>query len=453
MTSRTVDRSRLSALMEIEERAFVAAHPRSQAMGERARDSMMGGVPMPWMGLWAGPFPLFVEGAQGARFTCVDGHSYVDFCLGDTGAMAGHSPPATAAAVAERAANGMTFMLPIEDSIWVSEEMSRRFGLPYWQYCLTATDANRFMLRLARALTGRPKVLVFNYCYHGTVDETFISIHPDGTTRVRDGVTGSPVDPNLTTKVVEFNDVDALANALADEDVAIVLAEPAMTNEGIILPQPGFHDALRDLTRRHGTVLALDETHTICAGPGGATTAWDLEPDVITIGKPLAGGVPAASYGLSAEIAERVLELKAAGATEADGIGGTLAGNALSIAAMRATLENVLTYEAYDRMLPLGERWADGVQGVIDRRHAPWSVSRLGARAEYWTAPAPPRNGGEARVTDDEEVDAFFHLYCLNRGIMLTPFHNMALMSPATTEGDVDSHTEVFEAAVTELFG
>jgi glutamate-1-semialdehyde 2,1-aminomutase len=329
--------------------------------------------------------------------------------------------------------------------------MSRRFGLPYWQYCLTATDANRFALRLARAVTGRPKVLVFNFCYHGTVDETFISIGRDGTIAVRDGVVGSSVDPNLTTKVVEFNDVDALANALAEEDVAIVLAEPAMTNEGIILPEPGFHDALRDLTRRHGTLLALDETHTICAGPGGATKAWGLEPDVLTIGKPLAGGVPAASYGLTAELAELILERKAVGATEADGIGGTLAGNALSIAAMRATLESVLTHEAYERMLPLGERWVDGVQRVIDRFEAPWSVSRLGARAEYWTAPTPPRNGGEAKVTDDEEVDAFFHLYCLNRGIMLTPFHNMALMSPATTEADVDSHTEVFEAAVAEL--
>ena len=453
MTARTVDHSRLAALMETEGRAFVSAHPRSQALVERAKGSMLGGVPMPWMGLWAGQFPLFVDRAQGARFTCVDGHTYVDFALGDTGAMAGHSPPATAAAVAERAANGMTFMLPIEDSIWVSEEMSRRFGLPYWQYCITATDANRFILRLARAQTGRPKILVFNYCYHGTVDETLVSMQEDGMTGVREGCAGSPVDPNLTTKVVEFNDVNALANALADEDVAMVMTEPALTNEGIILPEPGFHEALRDLTRRHGTLLALDETHTICAGPGGATKAWALEPDIITIGKPLAGGVPAACYGLSAEFAERMLGQEKAGATGADGIGGTLAGNALSITAMRATLESVLTYEAFDRMLPLGERWAKGVQGVIDRHAAPWSVTRLGARAEYWTAPTPPRNGGEAKITDDEEVDAFFHLYCLNRGIMLTPFHNMALMSPATTEADVDLHTEVFDAAVTELLG
>lgn len=406
---------------------------------------------MPWMGMWAGPYPLYVDHAEGARFTCVDGHTYVDLCLGDTGAMAGHSPAATAKAVAEQAARGVTFMLPTEDSLWVSEEMTRRFGLPYWQYCLSATDANRFILRLARAQTKRPKVLVFNYCYHGTVDETFITL-TDGVPGVREGCAGSPVDPTLTTKVVEFNDIDALAAALADEDVAVVLTEPAMTNEGIILPDRGFHEALRDLTRRHGTLLALDETHTICAGPGGATRAWGLEPDILTIGKPLAGGIAAASYGLSAELGE-ILGQGGVGATGADGIGGTLAGNALTIAAMRATLEQVLTFEAFDRMLPLGELWANDVQGVIDDFDAPWSVTRLGARAEYWTSPNAPRNGGEARATDDEEVDAYFHLYCLNRGVMLTPFHNMALMSPATTADDVRAHTEVFAAGASELLG
>ncbi len=448
--SATIDRTRLATLMEREEKTFVANHPRSAEIVERARASMLGGVPMPWMGMWAGPYPIFVDHAEGARFTCVDGHTYVDLCLGDTGAMAGHSPAPTAKAVVEQATRGVTFMLPTEDSLWVSEEMSRRFGLPYWQYCLSATDANRFVLRLARARTGRPKVLVFNYCYHGTVDETFITIE-DGVPAVRPGCAGGPIDPTLTTKVVEFNDVDALAEALADEDVAVVLAEPAMTNEGIILPDPGYHDALRELTRRHGTLLALDETHTICAGPGGATRAWDLDPDIITIGKPLAGGVPAASYGLSAELGEQILGGGGVGATEADGIGGTLAGNALTIAAMRATLEHVLTVEAFDRMLPLGERWADDVQEVIDANDAPWSVTRLGARAEYWTSPASPRNGGEAKATDDEEVDAYFHLYCLNRGVMLTPFHNMALMSPATTAEDVAAHTEVFAEGTAEL--
>jgi len=448
--SKTIDRTRLAALMEREERLFEANHPLSAEMVERARSSMLGGVPMPWMGQWAGPYPIFVDHAEGARFTCVDGHTYVDLCLGDTGAMAGHSPAATAEAVSEQAARGVTFMLPTEDSIWVSEEMSRRFGLPYWQYCLSATDANRFVLRLARARTGRPKVLVFNYCYHGTVDETFISIE-NGVPTVRPGCAGGPVDPTTTTKVVEFNDIDALTGALADEDVAVVLAEPAMTNEGIILPDPGFHDALRELTRRHGTLLALDETHTICAGPGGATRAWGLDPDIITIGKPLAGGIPAASYGLSAELGEQILGGSGVKATEADGIGGTLAGNALTIAAMRATLESVLTYEAFERMLPLGELWANDVQKVIDDNEAPWSVTRLGARAEYWTSPSRPRNGGEARSTDDEEVDAYFHLYCLNRGIMLTPFHNMALMSPATTAEDVAAHSEVFAAGTAEL--
>lgn len=451
--TRSVDRTRLAGLMEREEKTFVENHPRSLELVERARGSMLAGVPMPWMAMWAGPYPLYVDHAEGARFTCVDGHEYIDLCLGDTGAMAGHSPAATAAAVAEQMRRGVTFMLPIEDSIWVSEEMTRRFGLPYWQYALSATDANRFILRLARAQTGRPKILIFNYCYHGTVDETFVTIQKDGSLGVREGCAGGPVDPNQTTKVVEFNDIPALAAALADEDVAVVLAEPAMTNEGIILPDEGFHDALRDLTRRHGTLLALDETHTICAGPGGATRAWDLDPDILTIGKPLAGGVPAASYGLSAALAERMLDGKGVGATGADGIGGTLAGNALTFAAMRATLESVLTADAFARMLPLGERWADGVQSIIDRFEAPWSVTHLGARAEYWTAPSRPRNGGEARATDDEEVDAYFHLYCLNREVMLTPFHNMALMSPATTVEDVDAHTEVFAQASEELLG
>ncbi|MGZ8611858.1 MAG: transaminase, partial [Actinomycetota bacterium] len=342
-------------------------------------------------------------------------------------------------------------MLPTEDSIWVGAEMERRFGLPFWQFALTATDANRFTIRLARAITGRPKSLVFNYCYHGSVDETIVSIE-DGVPGPRPGTIGPPVDPTETTRVVEFNDVDALEEALAHGDVACVLAEPALTNIGIVLPEPGYHDALRELTRRHGTALVIDETHCICAGPGGATRAWGLEPDFLTIGKPLASGVPAACYGMSAEMAERSQAfMDALPTTDVGGIGGTLSGNALSLAAMRATLEHVLTEDAFERMIALGARWADDVKASIERHGLPWDVQRLGCRAEYWFAPSPPRTGGEAAAADDHDLAQLTHLYALNRGVLLTPFHNMALMSPATTEEDVAAHSQVFEEMCGEL--
>ena len=447
----TIDRARLSDLMTREVTRFVDDHPRSHELFERGKANLLAGVPMPWMTEWAGPFPVFVAEAAGARFVDVDGREYVDLCLGDTGGMTGHSPKATVEAVVEQSAKGITLMLPTEDSIWVGAEMQRRFGLPFWQFCLTATDANRFAIRLARAITGRPKILVFNYCYHGSVDETIITIE-DGVAGTRPGSIGPPVDPTETTRVVEFNDLDALEAALAHEDVACVLAEPALTNIGIVLPQPGYHDALREITRRHGTYLVIDETHCICAGPGGATRAWGLEPDVLTIGKPLAGGVPAACYGMSAEVAERTQAfMDSLPTTDVGGIGGTLSGNALSLAAMRATLEHVLTDEAFDRMIALGERWTDGVVASIDRHGLPWTVQRLGCRAEYWFTPTPPRTGGEAAAADDHELARYTHLFALNRGVLLTPFHNMALMSPATTEEDVDAHSAVFEEMCSEL--
>jgi glutamate-1-semialdehyde 2,1-aminomutase len=447
----TVDRARLSELTERELARFEAEHPRSRELFERGKRNLLAGVPMPWMTEWAGPFPVFVAEAEGAHFRDVDGREYVDLCLGDTGGMTGHGPKAAVAAIAEQAARGITLMLPTEDSIWVGAEMARRFRLPFWQFCLTATDANRFAIRLARAITGRPKILVFNYCYHGSVDETIVTIE-DGVPGPRLGNVGPPVDPTETTRVVEFNDVDALEEALAHEDVACVLAEPALTNIGIVLPDPEYHDALRALTRKHGTHLVIDETHCICAGPGGATRAWGLEPDFLTIGKPLASGVPAACYGMSAEIGERVQSyMDTLPTTDVGGIGGTLSGNALSLAAMRATLEHVLTDDAFERMIALGERWADGVKRAIDRHGLTWEVQRLGCRAEYWFTPRPPRNGGEAAAADDHELARFTHLYALNRGVLLTPFHNMALMSPATTDEDVDAHTRVFDEMCSEL--
>jgi glutamate-1-semialdehyde 2,1-aminomutase len=446
-----IDRGRLRELMEREDRRFVEDHSRSGELFERAKRSMLAGVPMPWMTEWAGPHPVFVDQAEGAQFTDVDGRTYVDFCLGDTGAMTGHGPKAVVDVIADRAARGVTLMLPTEDAIWVGEEMARRFGLPLWQFCLTATDANRFTVRLAREVTGRPKILVFNYCYHGSVDETVVTLR-EGAVRPRRDNVGPPVDPSLTTRVVEWNDVDGLDRELAHGDVACVLTEPALTNIGIVLPDPGFHEALRELTRRHDTYLAIDETHTICAGPGGYTRAHGLEPDFVTIGKPLASGVPAACYGMSEGVAQRVQDrFDRMDVTDVGGIGGTLSGNALSLAAMRATLEHVLTDEAFSRMIALSERWTDGVKTTIDRFDLPWEIQRLGARAEYWFCPDPPRNGGEAAAADDHELAQFMHLYALNRGVLLTPFHNMALMCPATTEEDVDLHTRVFEEAAVDL--
>jgi glutamate-1-semialdehyde 2,1-aminomutase len=443
----TIDRARLAACLAEEERRFVADHPRSREMSERAKASLLDGVPMNWMVRWAGAFPVFVKEGSGAHVTDVDDRTYVDLCLGDTGAMTGHAPPAVLDAIAERIRRGTTFMLPTEDAAWVGEDLARRFGLPYWQVALTATDANRFAIRLARHVTQRPRILVFNWCYHGTVDEAFITL-TDGVAHARPGHVGPPVDPTITTRVVEFNDVPALEAALAPGDVACVLAEPAMTNIGIIHPEPGFHGALRDLTRRTGTLLLIDETHTICAGPGGYTREHGLEPDLFVLGKAIASGVPAAVYGLSEEVAARIRALTSPDEADTGGIGGTLAGNALSLAAMRATLQHVLTPAAYARMIPLAERFAAGVEAVIRERSLPWIVKRLGCRAEYWFRPEPPRNGAEAAAAVDVTLDRYMHLAALNRGILMTPFHNMALMSPATTEADIDLHTRVFRESV-----
>ncbi len=441
----------LAELQAREDTRFAETHPRSRELAERARASLFEGVPMHWMRKWPGGFPVFVAEASGARFVDVDGHEYVDFCLGDTGAMTGHAPAPTLRALAEQAAKGMTLMLPSEDAIAVAAELTRRFGVSAWQFALTATDANRFTIRLARHVTGRPKILVFNWCYHGTVDETFATLDAAGAVHARGGNLGPPVDPAVTTRVVEFNDVDALERELATGDVALVLTEPALTNIGIVHPAPGFHDALRRLTRENGTLLAIDETHTICCGPGGYTQAHGLEPDVVTIGKPLAGGIPAAAYGFSEELAARLAGTIELGEIDVGGVGGTLAANALSLAAMRATLDEVLTAQAFERMIPLAERWTDGVQAGIDESGLPWHVTRLGCRAEYLFGPDEPRNGGEAHDASNFELERYMHLHALNRGILLTPFHNMALMSPATTEADVDRHTEVFREAVLEL--
>ena len=452
-SARTIDRSRLATLMAAETERFAAGHPRSRALHERARASLVDGVPMNWMVKWAGPFPLFVETAAGSHFTCVDGHDYIDFCLGDTGAMAGHGPAPTIAAVEHQLRRGITHMLPTEDAIRAAEELGRRFGLPYWQFTLSATDANRFSLRLARHISGRSTVVVHDHCYHGSVDESFAELDAAGRVVARPGSIGPAVDVALTTRVVDYNDIDGLARALADRDVAAVLIEPALTNVGIVLPEPGYLDAVRRLTRETDTILIIDETHTICAGPGGATGLWDLDPDMLVIGKTIGGGIPAATYGMSAEIAERVRRSITVEQSDVGGIGGTLAGYALSLTAIRATLDEVLTDAAFAAMLPLGERWAAGVERVLREHEVPWHVTRLGARAEYHFVPESPRTGRELAAGADVDLERFLHLWHMNRRQLLTPFHNMALMAPTTTADDVDAHTAVFEEAVVALFG
>jgi len=449
----TLNRIHLESLLKQEEQLFYKNHPKSYELYQRARKSLHGGVPMLWMIRCAGSFPVFVKEAKGAHFTDVDGNSYIDFCLGDTGAMTGHSPDATVNAINEQIQKGITLMLPYEDVIWVGEELQRRFKLPYWQFALTATDANRFALRMARMLTERPKILVFNYCYHGSVDETFITLDEEGTPISRPNNMGPQVDPQYTTKVIEFNDIAALETALSARDVAAVLAEPVMTNIGIIHPDPGYHDALRELTRKYGTYLIIDETHTICTGPGGYTASFALQPDFLTLGKPLAGGVPAAIYGFTEEVSQAFTERLAVDDADVGGIGGTLAGNALSIAAMKATLQNVLTDEFYSKAITLQEQFTTGVESVIKEFELPWIVKQLGNRSEYWFKPTPPRNGGEAFAAIDHELDRYMHLFTLNRGILMTPFHNMALISPDVTESEVGYHTKIFREAVLSLFG
>ena len=458
LTSPTgVERELVHRLLDSELSTFADRHPRVRALHDRARASLLDGVPMNWMVKWAGPFPLFLESASGAHATCADGHDYVDLCLGDTGAMAGHGPAPVLAAAERQLRRGITTMLPTEDAAWVGEELARRFGLPAWQFTLTATDANRFSLRIARAITGRRLVAVHEYCYHGSVDETFAVLDrapgaEPGRVVARRGNLGPQVDPAVTTRVVPFNDLDALERSLADGQVAALLIEPALTNVGIVLPDPGYLEGVREITRRHGTILIHDETHTICAGPGGVTGAGGYEPDMLVIGKTIGGGIPVAAYGMTADVADRVHATVPYEDADVGGIGGTLAGYALSMAAARAALGEVLTAAAFERMIPMAERWERGVADAIGRHRAPWSVTRLGARAEYHFMPEPPRDGEDQVAHADPELERLLHLWVMNRGVLMTPFHNMALMSPATSEADVDRHTAAFNEALGALF-
>ena len=410
---------------------------------------------MTWMNKWAGGFPLGFRSAHGAVITDLDGNALIDFALGDTGAMAGHSPAPLIAAMQRRIEvdGGITTMLPNEDAQWVAAEMTRRFGLTQWSFSLSATDANRWLLRLVRLVTQRPKILVFSYSYHGSVDETFVVVGETGEAVTRPGNVAPAFDPTTTTRVVEFNDLATLERELSYGDVAAVLTEPALTNIGIVLPASGFLEGVRALCDASGTLLILDETHTFSAGPGGMTKQRNLHPDAITIGKSLGGGVPCGAYGLSRDLADRVMHAVGNDADIVDvgGIGGTLAGNAMSLAAMRAVLGEVLTDDAFGPMEALATDFVDGVQGVIDRYAMPWSISQLGARCEYRFANPAPTNGGESLQSADVMLEDYLHLFGVNRGVLLTPFHNMALMCPATTSADVRHHTNVFDEAVASL--
>jgi glutamate-1-semialdehyde 2,1-aminomutase len=449
-----VDRARLGTLITRERAAYAVAHPMSAELF-RAADHLFGRVPMTWMAKWSGGFPLYLDRAAGNRIVDVDGLEYVDFALGDTGAMAGHSPQPVVAAVATRLGQlgGITTMLPTADAEWVGAELRRRFGLPLWSFTLTATDANRWAIRLARLATGRPKILTFAYCYHGSVDEAFAIPGPDGDAVARAGNAGAPVPLHMTTRVAEFNDLGSVEAQLAHGDVAAILTEPALTNIGIVLPEPGFMAGLRDLKRRYGALLIIDETHTFSAGPGGATQLWSLQPDILVIGKSIGGGIPSGAYGITNDVAGMVGAHPEADLIDVGGVGGTLAGNALSVAAMRATLEDVLTDAAFAHMVDVATLFTRGVQEAIDRAGLSWSVSQLGARSEYRFASPAPRDGTSSAAAGDEVLEEFLHLFLANRSVLITPFHNMALMCPVTTRDDVQLHSRLFGEALDELVG
>ncbi len=445
------DRDRLQRLMAAEAADFEARHPRSRTEWERAAAHLPGGVPMLWMSKWPGAWPVTVASAYGSHFLDVDGIDYVDLCLGDTGAMSGHAPHAAVAALAGQLEHGSTFMLPTRRAGQAGALLAERFGLPMWQFTLSATDANRTLIRYARQVTGRSKLVIHDFSYHGTVDETFATLDAEGRVVARRGSIGAPVPPAETTRVVPFNDLAALEAALWHGDVAAILIEPAMTNIGIVLPDDGYLAGVRALATEHGAILIHDETHTISAGPGGITVRDALQPDAITLGKTIAGGAPAGALGMSTDFSARVQASIELEDIDVGGVGGTLAGNALSLAGIVATMGEVLTPEAYESMTARAVEWTAGVQATIDEFGAPWQVTRLGCRAEYSFRPAAPRDGREAAVAEDFALSQYLHLHALNRGVLMTPFHNMALMSPATAPDDVARHTAAFREAVASL--
>ena len=435
----------LPRLLAEERQRFIAAHPQSAAMAKAASAHWQGGVPLHWMGDWASPFPIFAASAHQAQITDIDGLTYDDFCLGDTPSMFGHGLEAVARALSDQALKGTGFMLPTQDAVVVGQLLSERFGLPVWQTANTATDANRAAIRWARAVTGRDQILVFDGCYHGAVDDTFVSL-ASGKPGMKPGLVGQVHDVSVFAKVIDFNDLVALEAALAPGDVACVLAEPVMTNCGMIAPQPGYLEALRRLTRQYGTLLLIDETHTISTGPGGATRAYGLEPDIFTLGKAIAGGVPAAVWGVTAELSQRMMAAAKVIGPGYSGIGTTLSGNALSLAAMRAMLEEVMTRQAYDPMLAGAARLVAGLDRVIAKHGLAWSAVQSGARVELVFASPAPTNARQMRAALDHDLLEVLHLYLINHGALIAPFHNMMLVSPVTSNAQIDRLIDAIDA-------
>lgn len=447
-----VDLNKTAMALKHELKEFETLHPASGDCYRQGLEHYLYGAPLHWMQQWPGSYPIYVEKAQGARLEDVDGHSYIDFALGDSGAMYGHANPVTVSAISTQVAKGSTFMLPTEDSLWVGKELTRRFGLPYWQVTTSATDANRFVLRICRMITGRDKIVTFNWNYHGSVDETQVEFDAEHRMIPREDVHPNGTDHQQTTRLVEFNDIAALEEALSHGDVACVLTEPVMTNIGMVPPEPGYHDALRKLTRRYDVPLIIDETHSISTSTNGYTGKYGLEPDFFVLGKAIAGGIPIAVWGVSEEIAKRIWKVrphfKPGDPINHYGFGGTLAGNALQLAALKATLGEIMTEENFNHMEAMASRFEEGTNGVIRKYQLPWHVTRIGARAEYLFLDHPPKNGGEAHHGRHPLLEAYIHLYLLNRGVLLTPFHNMALMCPFVVEADVDRHTALLDECI-----
>ena len=446
-----IARPKLDALKAREAKAYGKARPKTRAALEKGTSHYLDGVPMHWMKDWPMPFPMLVKSAKGAKLTDLDGNEINDFCLGDTGSMFGHSPTPLARAIRTQARHGLTYMLPTEAALEAATLLTQTFGDFRWQIATTATDANRFALRVARAVTGRRKVLVFNGCYHGTLDDTMVELR-DGKTQSRQGLVGQFADLAEGAVAVEFNDLAAVEAALKTGDVAAVLTEPVMTNSCMVLPEAGFHDGLRALTRHYGSLLIIDETHTISSGYGGYTQVHSLNPDMFVVGKCVAGGMPTAVWGMRAEVAERFATYNATRAPGHSGMGTTLSANPMQFACLRANLSEVMTPKAYKHMEKGAERLSAGLARSINRHGAPWHVVRVGARVEFICAPGPLKNGAEAAHAHQPEVEAALHTALLNRGCLIAPFHNMMLISPATTKRQIDRLIAAFDAILDELF-
>jgi glutamate-1-semialdehyde 2,1-aminomutase len=439
----------IARVTEQEARRFRAANPRAFAHHAAARGWFQS-VPFHWMRDWPSPVPIVAVSAKNATLTSIDGQAYDDFCLGDTASLFGHSPPALAAALAKQAGEGLSYMLPTECGAALSERLAAMFGMPQWQVTTTASEANRAVIRWCRGISGRRRVLTFNGAYHGAVDDAFVDLK-DGAPTMRASLVGQVDDLRDTTTVIEFNDEEALADALNRGDIACVLAEPVMTNVGMVRDAPGFLAALRRLCDETGTLLVFDETHTISSGYGGHGVIHGPKPDLMVVGKSVGGGVPCAVYGFSAAVAERMEELNASRPAGHSGIGTTLSANALAITAMDAMLSNVITPEAYDHMLDGAARLVSGLENEIAAAHLDWHVMQVGARVEFLTCPTPPSNGGEAKAAMHPELEAAIHLFLANRGILLAPFHNMMLVSPVTGDDQIDRLVGAFADCVRAL--